>query len=222
MDQPKKVLIAGASGMIGKLILKNCIDSEEIESVTSLVRKASGNTNEKLNEVIIADFTDYQLHAKTFERIDVVYFCIGAYTGVVTDSVFKEVTVDIPVKLALAIKEYSPHARFCFLSGQGADRTEKSKIAFAKYKGAAENQISAIGLNGFHTFRPSYIYPVEVRKEPNFMYKVSRAIYPLLKLFGEGLSIKSTELAKQMFKVGLYGHSHEILENRDILHYSKP
>ena len=80
----------------------------------------------------------------------------------------------------------------------------------------AENSISSLNLN-FHTFRPGYIYPVTARKEPNFMYSISRALYPVIRLLGSNASIKSTELAEAMFKVGLQGAEKEILENKDIL-----
>ena len=80
----------------------------------------------------------------------------------------------------------------------------------------AENGISGLNLN-FYTFRPGYIYPVTARKEPNFMYSISRALYPVIRLFGSNASIKSTELAEAMFKVGLGGTENEILENKDIL-----
>ena len=49
------------------------------------------------------------------------------------------------------------------------------------------------------------------------MYRISRTLYPLIKLFGSNASIKSTELATAMFKVGMEGNGKEILENRDIL-----
>ena len=101
------------------------------------------------------------------------------------------------------------------LSGAGADRSEKSKTSFARYKGMAENQISAMDLK-FYTFRPTYIYPVAARKEPNWMYNISRKLYPIVKLFGDSASIKSTELAEAMFNVGIYGADKEILENKEI------
>ncbi len=80
----------------------------------------------------------------------------------------------------------------------------------------AENQISKLGFN-FFTFRPGYIYPVTPRKEPNWMYRLSRSLYPIIKLFGKNSSIKSTELAQEMFQVGLSGAKKEVLENVDIL-----
>ena len=213
-----KVLLTGSTGMIGGLILKHCLNSNEITEMNSLVRKPSGTIHSKLKEIVIENFEDYSQYANLFKEVDIAYFCIGVYTGQVSDDLFKAITVNYAVQFANALKQLSPNARLCLLSGAGADRTEKSSTSFAKYKGMAENQISALDMN-FYTFRPAYIYPVEPRIEPNIGYKISRVLYPVIKIFGKRLSIKSTELALAIFNVGFNGAENEILENRAIFKY---
>ena len=83
----------------------------------------------------------------------------------------------------------------------------------------AENRISESG-SQFHAFRPGYIYPVTPRKEPSIMYRILRALYPLIRLMGSSRSITSTELASAMFNAGLYGANSEILKNKDILEFT--
>lgn len=203
--------------MIGNLILKNCIESDKITEVIVLLRKPTkGIMNKKVKEIIIKDFGNYAKQNTFFENVDIAFFCIGVYTGQVKDEQFKIITIDYAVEFAKKLKENSKNATLCLLSGAGADRTEKSRTSFARYKGMAENQISKLGLK-FFTFRPGYIYPVTPRKEPSLMYRFLRIIYPLLRLMGNNSSIKSTELATAMFKVGLKGAEKEILENRDII-----
>ena len=212
----KKVIIAGASGMVGQLILEHCLTDTSISEVVSLVRRSSQNSHPKLKEILVLNFKEYSDIDEVFKNIDAAFFCIGVYTGQVSNDLFKEITFDYAVAFAAAISRKSPQARLCLLSGAGADRTEKSRTFFARYKGMAENAISIMGIE-FYTFRPAYIYPVTPRKEPNAMYRLSRFLYPLIKLFGNNASIKSTELAKAMFVVGMNGAEQEILENRDIL-----
>jgi len=211
-----KVLIAGASGMVGQNVLQQCFQSENITEILSLARTPSQNANQKLTEVLIEDFTNYSQQADYFTNVAAAFFCIGAYTGKVKDDEFKRITVDFAKAFTDALVENSPKAKLSFLSGSGADRSEKSRVSFAKYKGMAENYIAKSGL-AFYSFRPGYIYPVIKRVEPNLMYSVSRALYPLIKLFGKSASIKSTELAQAMFQVAMEGTDKEILENRDIL-----
>lgn len=212
----KKVIIAGASGMVGSLILEACLADDRITQVVSLVRRTGPIQHPKLSEHVIADFSDYQDHQDLFKEVHAAFFCIGVYTGQVPKDVFKTITVDYAVSFAAAVAQNSPGARLCLLSGAGADRSEKSRTAFARFKGMAENQIAALDVN-FHSFRPAYIYPVTPRKEPNLMYRISRALYPLLRLFGSNASIKSTELAQAMFEVGMDGGSQQVYENREML-----
>jgi hypothetical protein len=161
---------------------------------------------------------DYDKHRELFKNINSAFFCIGVYTGSVSDKLFKEITVDYAVAFAKMLKENSPNAKLCLLSGKGADRTEKSKTSFALYKGMAENQIEKLDLE-FYAFRPGYIYPVEQRKEPNLMYRIMRSLYPILRLLGNNFSIKSTELGKVMLEIGLNGTDKKILENKDLINY---
>ena len=214
----KKAIITGASGMVGSLVLKECLDSAEIGRVISLVRKPTGITHTKLSEKIIPDFKDYSLFDNIFQNTDIAYYCIGVYTGQVPDKEFKEITVDYSIAFADALKKNSPDATLCFLSGAGADREEKNRMPFARYKGMAENYLLKT-LENVYVFRSAYIYPVQKRKEPNFMYQVTRALYPVIRLFGKNMSIKSTELAKAIFNVGNYGTDKKILENIDIVRY---
>lgn len=205
--------------MVGGALLSFALDSDKIDSVVSISRKSTGLKHNKLQEVIHPDFSDLNsIDAAVFSDIDCVYYCIGAYTGTVSDERFKEITVDYTNNVIDKIVSHSPNSMFCLLSGSGADRTEKSRISFAKYKGISENYLfDKIG-NRAYSFRPGYIYPVEKRKEPNAMYSISRALYPVLKLFGRNTSIKSTELALGMFLCGVQsGWKKNVLENRDIL-----
>ena len=211
-----KVLLTGATGMIGGLVLELCLASEKIEQVISFVRKQSGQVHYKLREVVVEDFRDFSSHADLFVDASAAYFCLGAYTGQVSNDMLKLITVDYAVAFARQLSISSPGAKFCLLSGAGADRTEKSKTPFALYKGMAENGVAALSLE-FYSFRPGYIYPVKPRKEPNLAYRMFRYLYPLIRLFGNGLSIRSTDLAEVMFYVGINGTDKQILENADII-----
>jgi len=207
--------------MVGKLILDHCLRSPEVETVICFVRKPSIQSNPKLKEIILKDFKNYTDHTLLFENCYAAFFCIGVYTGSVPDAEFKMITVDYAVAFAHQLAANAPQANLCLLSGAGADQTEKSRMAFAKYKGMAENQIAAILPNTFYTFRPGYIYPVTSRKAPNFSYKIFRILYPIIKFMGKNMSIKSTELAEAMFHIGLKGNPKQVFENKEIIAYLK-
>lgn len=212
----KKIIITGASGMVGGIILREALNSSEIEKVTSIVRKPSGQQHDKLEEVVHDNFNDYKKINHLFENQDAAYFCIGVYTGAVSDDKFKMITVDFAKAFGDAVKQNSPQAILCFLSGAGADLKEKSRMSFARYKGMAENYLMSLNLGGLHIFRPGYIYPVEKREEPNLAYRIYRRLYPILNKLIPSSAITSEQLAKSMFRAGLYGTTQTILENEDI------
>ena len=212
----KNIIIAGASGMVGSIIQRECLHSEAVSVITSIVRRPSGINHPKLKEIVHQDFLNFSEIKEHFSAQDVAYFCIGAYTGAVADEKFKIITVDMAQIFADAVMEGSSEVNFCLLSGAGADPKEKSRVAFARYKGIAENYLIAKGFKGLNIFRPAYIYPVEKRVEPNLMYRVSRRLYPLLKNVMPGSVITSEELGKAMFKAGIEGANHGILENTEI------
>lgn len=213
----KKILITGATGMIGGLILETALKDDRISEVISIVRKKTTVSHTKIKELIISDFLDYTSIESLFHNIDAVYYCLGVYTGKAPREEFRKITVEYPAALAKAVIKHSPQANFCLLSGQGADRSEKSSLMFAKDKGVIETILSGLGFRAFYAFRPAYIYPVTPRNEPNLGYKFFRIIYPIVKLFGKNYSIRSTDLANAMYIVGLEGGQKEILENSDII-----
>lgn len=212
----KKVLILGANGMIGELILEKCLQSNEINEVITITRKELHINHAKLTSILHHDFLNVTAISSYFENIDICYYCLGVYTGAVPNDYFFQITIDYTKSIGDQLKLKSPNVCFCFLSGMGADLTEKSKMPFAKAKGIAENYLLGLGLNKLVIFRPGYIYPVKKRKEPNFFYTLSRWLYPLLKIVYPNIGLNSEQLAAAMFKAGFQTTPTVILENNDI------
>lgn len=203
--------------MVGGLILQNCLSNNDVKKVTIIVRKSLGLKHPKLTEIIHQNFTDYSKIINHLKGIDVCYFAIGVYTGTVPKEEFKIITVTIPVALAEVLKVYSSQTTFCFLSGQGADSSEKSKVLFAREKGIAENKIIALNFKETYIFRPGYIYPVTPRKEPNLAYKIFRLLYKPLAFLMPNSVTTSKQLAQKIVSVGLNGGNQIIFENTDII-----
>lgn len=210
------VLLCGSSGMIGQEILSLCLADERVKKIHLLLRKPLELENKKIEAHLLSDFNKHNKNAPYLKQIDIVFFCIGVYTGTVSRALFKEVTIAYPLALAKALKEQNAKVRFILLSGAGADPTEKSKMMFAQDKGIVENRLRELQLGNFHSFRPAYIYPVKKRKEPQFTYQIARWLYPLLKHLGKKYSIPSIVLAQAMFLVGMKGSNVEIFENVQI------
>jgi uncharacterized protein YbjT (DUF2867 family) len=214
-----RIAIVGATGMVGGYALRYALDDPAVVTVTAIGRRKLGISHPKLKEVLHRDFADCSALAEPLSGQDAAVYCIGAYTGAVPDAVLRKITVDYTIEFARVLRGSSPDAAFSFLSGGGADPTGRSRIAYARYKGEAENALLAAGFPCAYIFRPAYIYPVEPRKEPNFSYRVLRGIYPVFRVLFPNQVIRADDLARAMVDVavrrrGKYGGV--VLENRDI------
>src|SRR6266403_3580720 len=214
-----RLVIVGATGMVGGYALRYALDHPSVGVVTVIGRKKLNISHRKLNEVLHGDFADCSALEKPLSDQDAAIFCLGVYTGAVPDAEFRKITVDYTIEFARVLRASSPGAAFSFLSGGGADQTERSRIAFARYKGEAEKALLAAGFPRLYIFRPAYIYPVEPRKEPNFSYRLLRGIYPAFRVLLPNQVIRADDLAHVMVDVSLRKTQERqgmILENRDI------
>jgi uncharacterized protein YbjT (DUF2867 family) len=220
VDAGKRLVIVGATGMVGRYAVRYALDRAAVGGVTTIGRKPTGITHPKLNEVLHQNFADCSRLADALSRQDAAIFCLGAYTGAISDADLRRVTVDYAVEFARVFHDSSPRATFEFLSGSGADPTRRSRMAFARYKGEAENALTAAGFPAVYIFRPAYIYPVQPRREPTFSYRVLRAIYPVFRLLFPNQVIRADDLARTMVDAALRDVGAErqtiVLENRNI------
>jgi len=215
----KSLVVVGATGMVGGYALRYALDDSGVKSVTSIGRKKLGIGHPKLKEILHQSFADCSALSDVLSGQDGVVFCLGTYTGSVSDAELHRITVDYTVEFSRVLRGSSPGAAFSFLSGNGADPTGRSRLAFARYKGEAEKALLAAGFSHVYIFRPAYIYPVEPRKEPNFSYRLLRAIYPALTVLLPNQVIRADDLARAMVDVPLRGTSESggfVFEKRDI------
>ena len=215
----KRLVIVGATGMVGGYALRYALERKAVGSVTAIGRRRLGVSHPQLNEVLHRDFADCSALAAVLTGQDAAAFCLGAYTGAVSDAELRAITVDYTVEFARVLRASSPDASFSLLSGSGADQTGRSRMAFARYKGEAENALVSNGFPHLYIFRPAYIYPVEPRKEPNFSYRMMRAIYPAFRTLFPNQVIRADDLARAMVElvVGETGVAPSmVFENRDI------
>ena len=215
----RSLVIVGASGMVGGYALRDALDHRAVGRVTAIVRRTLGVSHPKLNEVLHRDFADCSALAETLSGQDATVFCLGAYTGAVANAELRTITLDYTVEFARVLRGSSPGAAFSFLSGNGADPTGRSRIAFARYKGEAEKALLAEGFPRVYIFRPAYIYPVRARKEPTFTYRLLREIYPVFRVLFPNQVIPADDLARAMVDIVVREKRERegsVFENREI------
>jgi uncharacterized protein YbjT (DUF2867 family) len=216
----KDLVIVGATGMVGGYALRYALEHPAVGRVTTIGRRKLGISHPKLKDVLHQDFADCSALAEVLTDQHAAIFCLGAYTGAVPDTDLRTITVNYTIEFARVLHGSSPSAVFAFLSGSGADPVGRSRMSFARYKGEAENALLATGFAGVYIFRPAYIYPVTPRREPNFGYRVLRAIYPAFRMLFPSQVIRADDLARAMVDVAVRETGERqglIFENRDIL-----
>jgi uncharacterized protein YbjT (DUF2867 family) len=219
MASPRRLVIVGATGMVGGYALRYALEHPAVGRVTAIGRRTLGISHPKLKEVLHRDFADCSALAEPLSGQDAAVFCLGTYTGSVSDAELRTITVDYTIEFARVLRASSPDATFAFLSGSGADPTGRSRMAFARYKGEAEKALVAAGFPRAYIFRPAYIYPVEPRREPNLSYRLLRAIYPAFQMLFPNQVIRADDLARAMVHVAVRETSERqsvVFENRDI------
>jgi nucleoside-diphosphate-sugar epimerase len=122
----KRLVIVGATGMVGGYALRYALEDPTVGTVTSIGRKKIGISHPKLREIVHPDFADCSALAGTLLGQDAAVFCLGTYTGSVSDAELRKITVDYTVEFARVLHGSSPGADFSFLSGMVPTRPDEA------------------------------------------------------------------------------------------------
>src|SRR5579883_3414043 len=149
-----RVVLFGATGMVGGGVLRECLLDPGVERVLSIGRRPSGQTHDKLRELVLPDLADYSGVAADLAGQDACFFCLGVSSAGMSEADYRRVTHDIAVAAGRALLAASPQATFVFVSGAGTDGTGKSRTMWARVKGETENAILDMGFRRAYAFRP--------------------------------------------------------------------
>ena len=215
-----KVILFGATGMVGQGVLLECLRDPEVERVLAPVRAATGQTHEKLEELPVADFFDYSAVAARFAGYDACLFCLGVSSAGMKEPDYRRLTYDLTLAAARALHAQSPGMKFLYVSGAGTDSTEKGGSMWARVKGQTENALLALGFGGAFMFRPGFIQPLNgVRSKTRLyraVYAIGSPLYPLLKAVAGKHVTTSEQMGRAMLAVAKRGAEKPVLENADI------
>ena len=213
-----KVLVFGATGMVGKGALLEALDDARVDAVVAVVRRSLGLKHAKLQELIHKDFADYS--GVDLSGVDACLFCLGVSSAGMNEADYTVVTYDYAIAAATRLQQQSPNAVFCFISGEGTNA--ESKTMWARVKGKTENELlRRLGDVGF-MFRPGYIHPergVSPSGTPwlKAFYAVLGPLQPALKLVASSHMTTSSTLGRAMVRAAVTRSApKKILECPDI------
>jgi uncharacterized protein YbjT (DUF2867 family) len=212
-----KVIIFGATGMIGQGVLRESLLAEDVEQVLTVVRTPTGVSHAKLREVRLADFADLTPIEPELTGYDACFYCLGVSSVGMTEAAFTKVCYDYPVAAARTLSKINPEMTFVYVSG--ASTNPNGRQMWARVKGRTENAIIETFPNGY-AFRPGFVQPTFGATSKTGWYRTAYAItaplFPLLERIAPKYAITTDRLGRAMLHAARTGFPQHIVENRDI------
>jgi uncharacterized protein YbjT (DUF2867 family) len=219
-DKMIRVIITGATGMVGEGVLHECLQSGQVESVLVINRKPCGVEHPKLKEIIHQDFFDFGPIRDQLGGYNACFFCLGVSSVGMSKPNYYLMTYTLTMHVAQTLSRLNPDLAFCYISGAGTDSSEKGRSNWARVKGKTENDLFKLPFRAAYAFRPGYIHPTKGLKRTNPAYKYISWLYPILKSLFPNSACTLKELGLAMIKVAGQGYEKNIVEVKDIISLS--
>jgi uncharacterized protein YbjT (DUF2867 family) len=217
-----KVLLFGASGMVGRGVLRECLQDPSVSEVFAIGRSATGVAHPKLRELRRADVGDLGTLVPELARFDACFFCLGVSAGGMGEAEYTRLTHDLTLTVARTLARVRPGMAFTYVSGMGTDSSGRGRSMWARVKGRTENELLALPLAAT-MFRPAIIVPMhgERSKTPayRFFYVLAAPLLPLLRRMLPGYVTTTEHVGRAMLAVAARGAPKPVLENADINAY---
>jgi len=214
-----KMIVFGATGMIGQGVLRECLRDPRVTEVVTIGRAATGRQDPKLREVVHADLYDLTPIAADLAGTDACFFCLGVTSAGKTEAEYRRITYDHTMAAARPLAAANPAATFIYVSGAGTDSTEQGRTMWARVKGATENALFALPFHAY-AFRPGYIHPMHGvtsrTRWYRWLYVVAKPLYPIARRIWRDQLTTSEALGRAMITVAVGGWPSKILNPADI------
>jgi uncharacterized protein YbjT (DUF2867 family) len=215
-----KVILFGASGMVGQGVLRECLRDPRVTAVLAIGRSAADASDPKLRQVVHRDFTDFSSLEGELAGYDACFFCLGVSSVGMSEADYRHVTFDFTLAAARPVAKLNPGMTFIYVSGTGTDSSAKGRSMWARVKGETENALLALGFARAYMFRPGIIRPMQGVKSKTRLYRaayvVATPLFPILNLVARGIVITTEDVGRAMIEAAANGAPKPLLENRDI------
>jgi len=214
-----KVIITGATGMVGEGVLHECLKHADVEKVLVITRKPCGYSHPKLTEIVHDNFFDITSLADRLKGYNACYFCLGVTSLGKNEAEYTKLTYTLTLNFATTLATLNSGMTFCYISGAGTDSTEKERTMWARVKGKTENDLMKLSFKQVYNFRPVGIIPFLPLKPAQTYYKTYKYLgwlFSLMKVITPNYVITLKDLATAMINSSLIGYSRNNLEVKDI------
>ncbi|MEU9129453.1 epimerase [Kitasatospora sp. NPDC048540] len=214
-----QVVVFGASGMVGQGVLRECLLDDRVAGVLAVVRSPLGRSHPKLTEAALADFTDLAPLGDRLAGLDACFYCLGVSSVGMDERAYTRVSYDYPLAAARVLLARNPGLTFTYVTGEGTDRTGRSRAMWARVKGRAENDLIALGPDTY-MFRPGFIQPRHGARSRTGWYRAGYAVtaplFPVLRRLVPGWVTATDTVGRAMLAVAVHGDTERVLSTRGI------
>lgn len=215
-----RVILFGATGMVGQGVLRECLADPQVESILIVGRSSSGVENPKVREIVQPDLFDYSSLEDELTGFDACFFCLGISAAGMSEEAYRRISLDLTLAAAGTLSTLNPEMTFIYVSGTGTDSTEKGRIMWARVKGKTENELLKLPFKAAFMFRPAYIQPlngIESRtKAYRALYGLVGPLFPVFQALFPRYVTTTERVGLAMIRVARQGYPQPILENDDI------
>jgi uncharacterized protein YbjT (DUF2867 family) len=215
-----KILIFGATGMVGQGVLRACLAAQDVTLVRRIGRTALDTHHARLDDVIHGDLFDYAAIEAQLSGFDACFFCLGVSSAGMSEERYAHLTYDMTLAAAQVLASENPAMVFTYVSGAGTDSTEHRGSMWARVKGRTENALMRLPFKGVYLFRPGVIEPLDgIRsktKSYRLLYSLSKPLLPLLRKLMPNTILSTADMGRAMLAAARKGEGRRILEARDI------
>ncbi|TCK70885.1 NAD-dependent epimerase/dehydratase family protein [Acidipila rosea] len=211
-----RVILTGATGMVGEGVLLECLQHPAIEAVLLVSRRPYGVQHPKVKECIVPDFLRIEDCTSQLSGYDACFYCAGVSSRGMSEAEYTHVTYEITVHFARVLAGLNPQMIFDFVSGELTDSSEQGKLMWARVKGKTENELMRCGFRKVYNFRPGFMKPTAGQRNVKGYYRVIGGIYPLLHLLFPNHVSTLREVGLAMIHSVLKDYPRQVLEVKDI------
>jgi uncharacterized protein YbjT (DUF2867 family) len=215
-----KVMLFGATGMVGQGVLRECLRDPDVERVLAVGRSPTGQHDAKLDELIHDNFLDYSAVESRLSGYDACFFCLGVTSVGLTEERYRHLTYDITMAAATTLAKLNPQMVFVYVTGRGTDSTEQGRLMWARVKGKTENDLLKLPFKAAYMFRPAGIQPLHgVRSKTAWYqaaYSVAAPLLTLLNRIAPNYMTTTEQVGRAMIAVARNGYPKPVLESEDI------
>jgi nucleoside-diphosphate-sugar epimerase len=212
-----KVIVTGATGMVGEGVLHECLQHPQVESVLIINRKPSGIAHPRLTEIVHQDFFQFKPIESQLSGYDACFFCLGVSSVGLSADDYYRFTYTLTLHVAETLSRLNPQMMFCYISGAGTDSTEKGSSRWARVKGKTENDLMRLPFREVYAIRPGFMKPTKGLSNTLTVYKYITWMFPIGRaLFPNGFCTLR-ELGLAMIRLATNGDEKKIVEGKDII-----